>query len=139
MARRTVTNHWFVSVDALRQGRPHWTPARETKTFPTEAEAKQYAKEMLSEKTKIVAGTLLSGHQPVRRIISGSELYRWIEKKVSLRKRLHHPAHRGMFPVLDLDPVLRPSGLIRPVTPLRYQSLKPELARLAEQVGADFS
>jgi hypothetical protein len=31
---------------------------------------------MISEKNKIVAGTLLSGQQPVRRIISGSELYR---------------------------------------------------------------
>jgi hypothetical protein len=52
-----------------------------TKTFPTEAEAKQYAKEMLSENDKIIAGTLLSAHQPVRRIISGSGLHRWIEEK----------------------------------------------------------
>jgi hypothetical protein len=69
-----VTNHWFVSVEAARRGRleSRNRTARETKTFPTEAEAKQYAKEMLSERNKIVAGTLLSEHQPVRRIISGS-------------------------------------------------------------------
>jgi hypothetical protein len=80
MSSRTVTNHWFVSVEVLRQGRPVRAPAaRETKTFPTEAEAKQYAKDMLSDRNKIVAGTLLSAHRPVRRIISGSELPRWIE------------------------------------------------------------
>ena len=82
MARRTVTNHWFVSVEALRRGRlAPWT--RETKTFQTEAEAKQYAKEMLSERKRIVAGTLLSPHQPARRIISGSELYRWIKEEAN--------------------------------------------------------
>jgi hypothetical protein len=84
MARRTVTNHWFVSVEALRRGPlAPWGPARETKTFPTEAEAKQYAKEMLSERNKIIAGTLLNPHQPVRRIISGSELYRWIKEEAN--------------------------------------------------------
>jgi hypothetical protein len=82
MARRIVTDHWFVSVEALRRGRlAPWTPRRETKTFPTEAKAKQYAKEMLSDSHKIIAGTLLNGYQPVRRIIPASELSRWIEKK----------------------------------------------------------
>ena len=79
MARRTVSNHWFVSVQALRSGHRLAPFARETKTFPTEAEAKQYAKEMLSERKKIIAGTLLSPHQKDRRIISGSkEIHRWI-------------------------------------------------------------
>ena len=55
--------------------------ARQTKTFPTEAEAKQFAKEMLSNKYRIVAGTLLRAHQPARRIISGSQLQRWIEEE----------------------------------------------------------
>ena len=81
-----MTNYWFVSVEVPRRGRraslkAHAAHARETKSFPTEAEAKQYAKEMLSERNKIMAGTLLSEHQPVRRIISGSELFRWIEKE----------------------------------------------------------
>ena len=57
--------------------------ARQTKTFPTEAEAKQFAKEMLSNKYRIVAGTLLRADQPARRIISGSQLHRWIEEEES--------------------------------------------------------
>ena len=80
MARRTRTDNWFVSVEALRPERlERWTPRRETRTFPTEAEAKQYAKDMLSDRNKIVAGTLLSANRSVRRIISGSELHSWIE------------------------------------------------------------
>jgi hypothetical protein len=39
MARRTVSNHWFVSVEALRSGHRLAPFARETKTFPTEAAA----------------------------------------------------------------------------------------------------
>ena len=74
MARRKVINHWFVSVAVPKQG---YGPAfvRRTETFPTEADAKQFAKEMLSEKHHIVAGTLLDPYLPVRRIISGSQLY----------------------------------------------------------------
>jgi len=78
MARRTVKQSLVRSVQALRSGHRLAPFARETKTFPTEAEAKQYAKEMLSERSKIIAGTFLNAHQPVRRIISGSELHRWI-------------------------------------------------------------
>jgi hypothetical protein len=80
MARRTMTDHWFVSV-RLRRGLKSFTSSKETKTFRTEAEAKQYAKEMLSDSHKIIAGTLLNGYQPVRRIIPASELNRWVEKK----------------------------------------------------------
>jgi len=80
MARRTVTDRWFVSVEVPKLPRSTRL-ARQTKTFPTEAEAKQYAKEMLSDSYKIMAGTLLNGYQPVRRIIPASELNRWIEKK----------------------------------------------------------
>jgi hypothetical protein len=36
---------------------------------------------MLSHKYKVVAGTLLGADQPARRIISGSQLYRWIEEE----------------------------------------------------------
>jgi len=72
MARHTVKNQWFVSVEAPKQLRLAFPkkPARQTKTFPTETEAKQFAKEMLS----------MSGHKPARRIISGSHLIRWIEE-----------------------------------------------------------
>jgi hypothetical protein len=81
MARRTVPNHWFVSSVVPRKLRLGTTPrtfARETKTFPTEAEAKQYANQILSERKNVIAGTFLSGHQPTRRIISGRALLRWI-------------------------------------------------------------
>ena len=85
MTRHTVQNHWFVSVEASKQLRLAFPkkPARQTKTFPTEAEAKQFAKEMLSNKYRIIAGTLLSADQPARRFISGSQLNRWIEEEES--------------------------------------------------------
>jgi hypothetical protein len=81
MARRKVKNHWFVSVEAPKQLRLVASPnkaARQTKTFPTEADAKQFAKEMLSEKHHVFAGTLLGAHLPVRRIIQASQLYSWL-------------------------------------------------------------
>jgi hypothetical protein len=53
----------------------------EPKLFPTEVDAKQFAKEMLSEKHHIVAGTLLGAHLPVRRFISGSQLYSWVREQ----------------------------------------------------------
>ena len=77
MARRKVKNHWFVSVAVPKQG-PAQGFVRRTETFPTEDDAKQFAKEMLSEKHHIFAGTLLGAHLPVRRIISGSQLYSWV-------------------------------------------------------------
>jgi hypothetical protein len=83
MARRKVKNHWFVSVAAPKQGRRIKAFDRRTETFPTETDAKQFAKEMLSEKTLIVAGTLLGVYLPVRRIISGSQLYCWVGEEES--------------------------------------------------------
>jgi hypothetical protein len=44
-----------------------------------------------------------------------------------------------MFPVLDLDPVLRSTSAVATITPLRNQSLKPEFAGLAEQIWADLA
>jgi hypothetical protein len=48
---------------------------------PKPTEAKQFAKEMLSNKYKVVAGTLLGADQPARRFISGPQLYNWIEEE----------------------------------------------------------
>ncbi len=76
MPRRTEIHHWFVSVQFPRQGKLRQR-ARVTKTFATEAEAKQYAKNLLSER-KIYAGTLLGADSQARRMISGKELHRWI-------------------------------------------------------------
>ena len=81
MAKRKVANHWFVSVETPKQSRREIRlHVRQTKAFPTEAEAKQFAKEMLSDETKIPAGTFLSAYQPKRRIVSGWHLRRWIEE-----------------------------------------------------------
>src|SRR6516162_560717 len=52
MSRRKVKNHWFVSVAVPRQGHGQQF-VRRTETFPTEADAKQFAKEMISEKRRI--------------------------------------------------------------------------------------
>jgi hypothetical protein len=84
VAKDANSSHWFVSVEAPR----HWRIAskrahtRHTMTFPTEGEAKQFAKAMLSDGMKIMAGTL-HPHQPIRRIIGSSEINQWIEGKES--------------------------------------------------------
>jgi len=67
---------WFVSAEALG---PRRKSLRETKLFPNEEEARLYAKGMvLAERKNIIAGTFLSS-QAARRMISGRELYSWIE------------------------------------------------------------
>jgi hypothetical protein len=85
MARRTaIINHWFVSVDTPKQQGPVSSRAPsviQTKSFPTESEAKQFATAKLFEGMKVTAGTL-SPHQPIRRNITASEINRWIEEEV---------------------------------------------------------
>ena len=78
MARPTKIDRWFVTVEMPSSQRVQFP--RQTKTFSTEAEAKQYAKEMLAEGGKIMAGTLLDPRQPKRRIISSLQVHRWIEE-----------------------------------------------------------
>jgi hypothetical protein len=57
--RKVIINHWFVSVETSKQERPVSSrAARQSKEFPTEIEAKQFAKAMLSEGLKVTAGTL---------------------------------------------------------------------------------
>jgi hypothetical protein len=86
MARyKLITNHWFVSVETPKQLRLRLfssaaTPPRETKSFPTEIEAKQFAIAMLSEGRKLTAGSL-SPHQPIRRTVTASEINRWIREE----------------------------------------------------------
>ena len=85
MAKSRDTDLWFVSFKVprrLRLDSPQ-QPVRRTKTFLTEGEAKEFAKQMLSDSRKVIAGTLLSPHQPTRRFISGFEIYRWIEEESS--------------------------------------------------------
>jgi len=69
---------WFVSFEGPKR-KPRATSVRATKTFPTEEEARLYAKQMvLADCKNVVAGTFLSPHHSTRRIISGRELHRWI-------------------------------------------------------------
>ena len=79
-----MTDHWFVSVVMPRKRliSSRSSRTRQTTTFLTEAEAKQFAKEMLAAGRNIMAGTLLSAQQPTRRIISGWKLRRWIQKRL---------------------------------------------------------
>jgi hypothetical protein len=77
---KLITNHWFVSVETpkkLRLFSSATPPRRETKSFPTEIEAKQIAIAMLSAGRKVTAGTL-SPHQPIRRTVTATEINQWI-------------------------------------------------------------
>jgi hypothetical protein len=77
MARHiALTNRWFVSVDTPKQQGPVSSRSpfvRQTKSFPTESEAKQFAKAKLAEGMKVTAGTLIP-HQPIRRMIIASDI-----------------------------------------------------------------
>ena len=79
----TITNRWYVSVQAPSEWQPNSSRApfpRKTKSFPTESEAKQFAKAMLSDGCAVTAGTL-TPHPPRRRIITASKIDQWIEEK----------------------------------------------------------
>ena len=78
LAKVTI-NRWFVSATLTKKGKLRWS-ARQTKGFPTETEAKQFAKAMLSGGYDVTAGTL-SPHQPIRRTVAAREVYRWLEEK----------------------------------------------------------
>jgi hypothetical protein len=79
---RLINHHWYVSVVAPSKWRPTSSrapSARQTKSFSTELEAKQFAKTMLAEGLKVTAGTL-NPHLPWRRQIAASEITQWIEE-----------------------------------------------------------
>jgi hypothetical protein len=84
VARRTsLINRWYVSVQAPSKWRPATSRApfsRETKAFPTEAAAKQFAKAMVAKGMKVTAGTL-SPHEPTRRTVTAAKINRWIEEE----------------------------------------------------------
>jgi hypothetical protein len=67
-------NRWFVSVGPVHGA---WK-SRQTKGFPTETEAKRFAKEVLSKAHCVTAGTI-TPHQPKRRTIADYEIAQWIE------------------------------------------------------------
>ena len=77
------TNHWYVTVEAPSKWRAKSSRApsrRHTKAFPTEIEAKQFAKTMLTEGLKVTIAVTLSPHRPTRRVIAASAIQDWIEE-----------------------------------------------------------
>jgi hypothetical protein len=82
MSRHTIiANHWYVSIERPSQWRPGLLRApspRQSKSFPTEIEAKKFAKAMVSEGLKVMAGTM-NPHLP-RRLIVATEIERWVEE-----------------------------------------------------------
>jgi hypothetical protein len=83
-ASKPAADDSLVSVEAPKQWRiaPKREHTRDTITFPTESEARQFAKAMLSDGIKIMAGPL-HPHQPMRRIVGSSETNQWIERDES--------------------------------------------------------
>ena len=74
--RKQPIYRWFVS---FRPVGASWK-ARQNKGFATEAEAKRFAKEMLSKEHHVTAVTI-TPHQPKRRTIVDLEIAQWIEGK----------------------------------------------------------
>lgn len=76
-----IANHWYVSIEGPNEWRPNSSRApapRLSKSFQTENEAKQFAREMLFKGLKVIAGTMNS-HLP-RRLIVTPEIERWIDE-----------------------------------------------------------
>ena len=82
MSRHSViANHWYVSIERPSEWRPNSSRApapRLSKSFQTENEAKQFAREMLSKGLQAMAGTM-NPHLP-RRLIVSLEIERWIDE-----------------------------------------------------------
>jgi hypothetical protein len=72
------THSWYVSFEMPRplsgEKRPY---LRTTRTFESEIEAKNFAKERLQESPDVNAGTL----NPVlpKRVITSAQIYKWLE------------------------------------------------------------
>jgi len=76
---KVTNNRWYVSATLPKTGKQQRS-ARQTKGFPTETDAKQFAKAMFFDGYDVIAGTL-GPHQPIRRTISAREVYRWVEEE----------------------------------------------------------
>jgi len=76
---KVTSNRWFVSATLPKKGKQQRS-ARQTKGFPTEAEAKQFAQAMFFDGYDVTAG-MLSPHKPIRRTIAAREVYRWVEEE----------------------------------------------------------
>jgi len=66
---------WYVSFELPRGKRAH---ARATETFPSEREAKKFARAKLAHTQKVSAGTL-NPHLP-KRTIASAQMLEWLEE-----------------------------------------------------------
>ena len=68
---------WYVTFEVQQRGiLPRQRSPRETRTFPTEQEAKLFAREKLNEGLAVFAGTI-NPHLP-RRLIPSSAIHEWL-------------------------------------------------------------
>lgn len=68
---------WYVTFEIRKSGvLPKQRSPRETRTFATEGEAKQFAREKLEEGLAVFAGTI-NPHLP-RRLIPSSDIQAWL-------------------------------------------------------------
>jgi hypothetical protein len=73
---------WYVSFEGHRRGLlPKKRSPRETRTFPTEAEAKLFARAILAEGLIVFAGTI-NPHAP-RRLVPPGEVQDWLAEDES--------------------------------------------------------
>ena len=69
---------WYVSFEPIRLRPGRRTFSRATETFRSELEAKDFAKQKLTETQKVTAGTL-NPHLP-KRMISSAQIAQWLEE-----------------------------------------------------------
>ena len=72
-----TTPSWYVTFEVRKRGiLPKQRSPRETKTFATEAEAKNFARSKLEEGLSVFAGTI-NPHSP-KRVVPSSQIYAWL-------------------------------------------------------------
>jgi hypothetical protein len=70
---------WYITFEVQKRGTlPRRRSPRETRTFATEAEAKQFARAKLDEGLVVYAGTI-NPHLP-KQIIPSSRMSSWLEE-----------------------------------------------------------
>jgi hypothetical protein len=82
MVKHSPANHWYVTVEPRKRWRaisqaPY---RRQTKAFPTEVEAKLFAKAMLNDGQRVTTAGTLSPHHPTRRVVSPSAILDWLDE-----------------------------------------------------------
>jgi len=77
---RVMTPTWYVTFEIRKRGTlPKQRSPRATRTFATEAEAKEFARARLNEGLPVFAGTI-NPHLP-RRLIPASDVTHWLAEE----------------------------------------------------------